>query len=310
MLNYGFDIDYVKLERNKTIKEFRIDARITDGCNFDCMYCSEDIKKKKNIKYVSFEFLSNFINFVKENINKKITLNYTGGEPMTHPEIEKLISNIDVGYLSINTNFSKNLHLLSKYDEKIGCIYVSYHKPYWKKWESIFKKIEYFKINPNKIILNIMYWPKDQKTCWEIKEFVENKFPIKGILLKRIRTKNLWNENEKYNEDDIKFMFNHSKDINFINDLKLIYKDKQHHVLNVNEMLNKKLWNFKGWKCYSYHEGCLLIPENKIANANCTQEVYDFEQFKNFILSNNVIICRKEKCFCTFDMKFTKEKIL
>ncbi|MCS7316781.1 MAG: hypothetical protein NZZ41_00460 [Candidatus Dojkabacteria bacterium] len=111
--------------------------------------------------------------------------------------------------------------------------------------------------------------------------------------MKRIRTKNLSNEQERYDEKDIDFLINNSRKINYINDLKITYPDNSEVLINVNEMLTRKLWNFRGWKCYSFFEGYLLLPSNLIANANCNQEILDFDGFVNFIKNNKYLICKK-----------------
>lgn len=302
--------DFVKLERIFQENTYKVDARILDGCNFDCIYCSDELKKKQDVKYVSADFLQEFSNFIYQTRNQKLNLNLTGGEPLLHPEFEKIVQTPNVNHLSISTNFSSNLHLLKKYDNFINAITISLHRPYWKKWQSVFKKIEYFDLNPKKIHLTIMYWPGDMQTVMEIKKFWEdNPNKLGQFTLRRIRTKNQWQEADEYSQEDLKFMIDNIKNTNTYHDVKATYESGEEQLLNTNELMTKKLWNFRNWQCGSLQEGCLLVPENLIQNGNCNQIQITFDDFKTFILQQQPLICKRPRCFCTFDLKFTKQRL-
>lgn len=61
---------------------------ICDKCYLDCMFCSSDSNDKKS-KFLNFNIIKNVINDVdKLKISK---IQFSGGEPFAHPEINKII---------------------------------------------------------------------------------------------------------------------------------------------------------------------------------------------------------------------------
>lgn len=109
---------------NRKIIKLRIS--ITSECNLNCPYCHKEGHYQDKINYLS---LNQIIKIVE--ICKRYNINYikiTGGEPLLHPEIIKIIElfnkNINLKDLSITTNGTK-LEELAVHLKKAGLMRIN-----------------------------------------------------------------------------------------------------------------------------------------------------------------------------------------
>jgi len=77
---------------------------ITERCNLNCLHCYKgDIKSPLEMKY---EHISYFIDqFIKYGANEIVI---TGGEPLCHPDINKIIQDIAIKYSNIGFVITTN----------------------------------------------------------------------------------------------------------------------------------------------------------------------------------------------------------
>jgi radical SAM protein with 4Fe4S-binding SPASM domain len=89
---------------------------LTNYCNYKCRHCYNDSNPDKN-EFINVDGLISFLEFVKD---FDPTIELTGGEPFSHPEIRKIIDYCcnNFSHISVITNGSlvkNHINFLSKY---------------------------------------------------------------------------------------------------------------------------------------------------------------------------------------------------
>lgn len=84
----NFLTDKIFYQNKETPYPRIINCFITEKCNFNCPMCHVKESRQKNMVQLSF---SVFQNLVKETAFSAPSFQLTGGEPLLHPEIEKII---------------------------------------------------------------------------------------------------------------------------------------------------------------------------------------------------------------------------
>ncbi|MCU9809616.1 4Fe-4S cluster-binding domain-containing protein [Paraclostridium sp. AKS46] len=77
---------------------------LTERCNLKCTYCFEGDKGNKDF---TLENIDQFIQFVKENKLKDITIRFFGGEPLLNiPIIKNIIKTVEYNLSDVKVNYN------------------------------------------------------------------------------------------------------------------------------------------------------------------------------------------------------------
>lgn len=103
------------LKKQISLKE--IYPHLTHNCNLNCTYCYD--KNNFSNKYLDKTVMSSIIEFIKSNKVERVVL--TGGEPLLHPNVEKIINilkdnKITVHLLTNGTLIHKYVSVIDKVD--------------------------------------------------------------------------------------------------------------------------------------------------------------------------------------------------
>lgn len=98
------------MDNLESIKKIRF--VLTDFCNYQCKFCHNEGTCTKNTKFLSKESIILLTKIAKDLGIKKITL--TGGEPLLHPEIINIASEIKDIYPEVSLGMSTNGMLFDK----------------------------------------------------------------------------------------------------------------------------------------------------------------------------------------------------
>ena len=153
----------------------RVYIEITNNCNFNCSFCTQDGRKKEFMTKEKFE---NIILKIK-NYTDYIYL-HVKGEPLLHPNINEFI---DFAYKNnINVNITTNGSLINNLKTKnIRQINYSMQstKDIEKIKETIQRLIEY--IEGTQIYLSLRLWTTQIKENEDLIQWLKNKFKIENI---------------------------------------------------------------------------------------------------------------------------------
>jgi len=97
-----------KIMRKSIFATDALRISITNTCNFDCIYCSNEGQQHNEGQYLNIEFIKAFCRKIKnENIYLR-RVNITGGEPLLHPELFYIIHEFAqvTDNVALNTNGS------------------------------------------------------------------------------------------------------------------------------------------------------------------------------------------------------------
>lgn len=84
----------------------RLRLSITNSCNFNCPYCSNEGQTHKQGLFISLDFVRSLSKWVKNNNIYIRKLNITGGEPLLHPNLISIIEILSecAEMITLNTN--------------------------------------------------------------------------------------------------------------------------------------------------------------------------------------------------------------
>ena len=76
-------------------RNFYISINITNQCNFNCEYCISNVPHQITLNYISItaiRYIVEMINMYLQNSNIHVIV--TGGEPLLHPKLNDIISEL------------------------------------------------------------------------------------------------------------------------------------------------------------------------------------------------------------------------
>ncbi len=200
---------------------FIFSSNIIRYCNYKCSYCWDGYNSKDKMDYIPWEVLSKvqtkIVEHCKKNNIDTLDLAYSGGEPLWHPEILKIIKGaseyeIDA-HISITTNLSRKLDFLKQMVNVIKenniklTISTTLHKEFVntdKKFNDYINKLKFLKesnisVSVNLVMTKEMFW-EQAKQSEDIR-----KLGI-PIVLKHIRDNNDTMVDNLYDDDMIRYM--------------------------------------------------------------------------------------------------------
>lgn len=179
-------------------KIFQITWDLGRRCNYDCTYCP--VTRHDNFSpHASLEDLKNGVDFVFQYIDtyteyrldKRASINFTGGEPTVNPNFIEFVRYIDKEYkknymhkwdakLSITTNGAMSKKMADAIIENLHHVTVSYHAESAKKLKTQvkdrilqFHKAELEKSPDFKMNVNVMFHAEYFDECKEFCEFLD-----------------------------------------------------------------------------------------------------------------------------------------
>jgi radical SAM protein with 4Fe4S-binding SPASM domain len=108
---------------------------LTNYCNYSCRHCYNNSNPKNN-SFIDVDELINFLSFIKQ---FKPCIELTGGEPLSHPEIKKILDYTCKNFPNVNliTNGSlagDHINLLSKYNNLVALISLYSYREEYMDW--------------------------------------------------------------------------------------------------------------------------------------------------------------------------------
>jgi organic radical activating enzyme len=298
---------------------------LTDFCNFSCNYCPDFLHSGKYHKGISQGFptddmITSFVDKLEELArNQKINLVLSGGEPTLHPMLPYIVSKLrDKCTLCITTNGSRGNDFW-KTILPISGVQLSLHPEFTKS----------SKVNSlSKIIIDSGTRLRYNLSCdannWEkvmglynslddeFKPFVSPKVLQKWNLGSQMRTTYRYTKEQydwildtlkKYEEYEI----NKEKEIRPTS--KMFFSDGS--FISANEMGKITLndWhNFEGWKCHVGSESINVSYSGDVFAGVCGSKFLG--KIDNFELSDDYIICPRNRCTCPADIRANKQIVL
>lgn len=307
----------------------RIDITIGNICNYKCWYCWPGCNSG-SIKWPDFdqctENLSFLLNYYLENTDKKkFDFHIMGGE-VTHwkrfPDFIKYFKQRYDCVFTLTTNASKSLDWWNKNYSYLDYVGISVHHQFCDA-EHI-KQVADFLFEKNVYVVTMVLmdpfaWDKcmdiievlkSSNHRWTIRynEIIDLKVAYtdeqtKILKKQRARFTNLW------------YFFKTNK--SYRSKVKVVDTDNRTHSFKDNEILLKRLNNFKEWECdvgvdwiSIKSDGQLSgICGNGLYEQGKIYNIYD-EDFKTEFVPDIVpTICKQDCCWCGFETNMPKRKL-
>lgn len=319
----------IKINNNWDKKFLGIDLSIGNICNYKCWYCfpgaNEGDKKwpdyeifKRNTEYL--------LNYYKNNAGKEMfDIHFVGGEPTHWPKLLNYIEFLKNNFnclISMTSNGSKKLEYWKSISPFFDRINLSCHHQY----VDINKFIEicdYLYDQDVVVSVSAMMDPYEWNKCINIVDTLK-----KSKRSWSIRYCEIFGHNISYNAEQQRILniykarnpnifwfwknnkyYRNKVTVTDVNGSKKRFKD--------NEILLKKLNNFKGWEC-NIGVDWLHISTSGEISGTCGQIL--FNEFKNYNLRDNDFIekfnpsiqpsiCNQNCCNCMAETNLSKQKL-
>jgi hypothetical protein len=294
-------------------KFFTVDWILGLRCNYDCSFCSP-IHHNNHAPHRAFNEIKIAIDRIKT-MGDNINIVLLGGEPTVHPNISDILKELDhpkFKFKTICTNGTRKLNWFEDHSKYINHITFSLHFEYdWKRvLDTIIKYNEYPK--HSNFSVNVMahhLHMDDVKNV--VKLFDEKKI---SYSLRRIRwpvfkdNKRLGHEEDfddvsVYTKENLKWILNKDSTTK----LEIMIDDIE--PWTTNDIIKNNMNSFKGWECSSGINNIMIDENGEVFRSYCLNggslgNIYE----NDIVLPSTPIICNKNFCTVTSDIKIDKKK--
>ncbi len=305
--------------------EFQVNWIITRKCNYDCNYCT--VVDNKNGFFVDKESLVTAIDKLQKIQKEKFHFVLSGGEPTIHPNYIDLLLEVfskfkDRARVTTITNLSKPMSFYSKLIDSIGeyknqiRFITSYHFDFARK-ENFIERIKFLHSNQVKLQISIMAHPEFMDDVKNLdKELSPLKNDITSISIMMIRQDYGSEPDNRYTKEDVNWLKNINQKetkvtipISYLNEADDSIIETE---TTTNELIGNNKNNFKGYLCNAGIDIISIDQFGDTAPAVCFRgsSLYKenlFDKRKEFVPSNEPIVCPFESCACPADLSIYKE---
>ncbi len=320
--------------KNYTEDYLYITYNFTTTCNFKCSYCWPYAHDGK-YRFPNLDLIcKNFSHLLKTYNKSDVRLTLSGGEPTLWPELGEFVKYIQKNHncrITINTNGSRTLRWWKDYADCFDDIQISVHNEFVDIDHTINVLDEIYNRGTIMTGAQVLMDPSNWDRCVDnLNKLVDHKTPwlVKTMILTDPSTRKIMNyspEQLNFLENSVKkrppqeyidLMLNLGKIIESDNtNAEMIFSNGDKKSYSTFEIL-KNNWNqFTGWSCDIGKER-IGIDASGIVAGNCGERISDqvFNIHNNdfvdsFTLDkiNPKVICSKEFCDCTSDLKVSKK---
>ncbi len=136
----------------------RLRLSVTDRCIFNCRYCTNEGQPHNNKNFINLDFIRKLSRFIKEQDIYIKKLNITGGEPLLHPDLIKIVEILRVSVESITLNTNGELldrnKIIDLKNAGITCIKFGMDSFFQETTKPFYKKCT---CHPKKILENLFF---------------------------------------------------------------------------------------------------------------------------------------------------------
>ena len=318
-----------RIESNLPKDTLRIELFLSDYCNQQCWYCSDEYHSK-TVRWPNLDILlPNFLHlldYYKTHGKKKFIIHLGGGEPSMWPEVVDFVRAIKTHsscLVSLTTNGSRTLRWWEENVKYFDHIAVSVHHEFA---DPVHLAHVGDTVYENKIPLwmSVLMDPNHWDKCIGIVDTLkQSKYKW------AISTTQVHHHTINYTEDQRKYLDKKShRSNNLLYDFfvmpkgpklpkpTIFYQDKNKTVAQHWLALNG-FDNFMGWKCSIGIETLFINKEGNL-KGSCGNTLYEKDFYFNIYRENFIeefnpelkpVICKTARCICQPEVNCTKENL-
>lgn len=322
-------MNIVKISNNWNTKSLGIDLSIGNICNYKCWYCfpgANEGDKKWPIYDIFKNNTNHLLNYYKNNLNKELfDIHFVGGEPSHWPDLLNYIKFLKNNFnclISMTSNGSKKIDYWKSISQYFDRINLSCHHQY----VDINKFIEIcdYLYDQNVIVsVSVMMDPQEWKKCIDLVDKLKESKRKWSIRYCEIFEPNIvYNDDQKkllnvYKARNPNIFWFWKNNKHYKN--KVLVEDINGHIQRFkdNEILLRRLNNFKGWECNIGVDWIHISPAGDISGT-CNQILFnklknynlrDVNFIKNFNPILKPSICNQNSCDCMAETNLSKRKL-
>ena len=317
----------IATQSNRPQHFFTIHWNVGKRCNYDCVYCPDNLHDYTS-PHRSLESFQQIFKKIESQIPPKLYIKiwFTGGEPTINPNFLPFVQWLKKEYpervknLGLNTNGSRLPKYYKELSQWVEKIQFSSHFGFLKldKFKDVLSVLPLKKFS-----VNLMAEPEYWDTVQNIVEFCE-----KGQInhhIKRIRAKPQWKwmkHNRSYDPfytpEQIEWLEKREHAQSFDEtgerfdqpDMLSYYSEVDEPKEEwANDMITRLEDDFNGWLCGIGLEGCQIDQYGNIQRGVCKiGGSYANIDDEKITLPTEFITCTKKRCSCVADNKCTRYK--
>lgn len=184
---------------------FSINWNLGKRCNYDCSYCPADVHDNFS-PHVTFEQFKKGFDNLRSQIDKKIKITFTGGEPTINPDYYDIVDYAVANNSEVvtNTNGTGNITKLKRLMQA-GGLHISVHTEFFNQ-DRLADKIEKLStVKPGFCVLKYMLMPGQLEEC---KSFIDKLPPSQGgykISVEPLVDKSNNNKILEYTQEELEY---------------------------------------------------------------------------------------------------------
>jgi organic radical activating enzyme len=322
----------IKLERVSVPRTTRVvEWRLGNTCNFDCSFCTPEFKDGTR-KYLEYSrYIKLIDNLIDSDPSKKIWFQINGGEPTLYPKLIELLTYIKSkgGYTSMFSNGSRTVRWWKELADLnvLDRLYLSYHPEQDKTPAHIIEVNNIMQVT-NALVTIFVTTQADpalfQKAVESQKEIQDNALSIsslKPITILGANTlqpyspeqtnliqKNLYVRSKGWAQIATK-KSKYLKTVPFYHsDIIITYNDRSEKTASAQYLIESDNTNFKNWEC-DIGIDTLFIDVENVYRGQCRQGEFVETVSETTTFRTSPIICKSEKCMCSFDVQEPKRVV-
>lgn len=307
----------------------RLDLTIGNICNYKCWYCWPG-SNKGDIKWPEFEPLTQNLSFLLdyyiENTNKKkFDIHVMGGEVTHWKRFPDLIRYFKERYdcvFTLTTNASKSLDWWKTSYSYLDYVTISVHHQFSDP-QHIKNVADFLYENNIYVVTLVLMDPFVWDKCMDIVQVLKT-----SKHRWTIRYNEIIHLNVSYTEDQKNILkkqrarftnpwYFYKTNKSYRSNIQVVDDRNKKHSFKDNEILLKRLNNFKNWECDVGVDWIAIKADGQLSGI-CgnglyedvkTYNIYDKDFIKNFRPKITPTICQQECCWCGFETNMSKRKI-
>lgn len=321
-------MEIVEVKQNWPKDTIRIDVSLGNYCNYKCWYCWPG-SNEGTYKFPDFDLivknLSALLDYYLANSDKrKFDFNLLGGEATLWPKFIDFVAHFKKNYdcvFTITTNGSRKIEWWKEAAPYLDYVVISSHHQFADV--SHLRDLADFLYNQKMIVVITQVMdPYNWDKCLQMIDYYK-----KSRHSWAIRYTEIIDSSVNYNDEQKKllskvrarranlfwFLKNNKS---YRSRVEVIDADNKKHKMSDNDILLKRLNNFKGWECVAGIDWLAVKMDGRIS-AICSNQIlgqdynlFDLDFVEKFKPIIKPTICAQEACWCSFETNMNKRKII
>ncbi|WP_299750921.1 radical SAM protein [uncultured Tateyamaria sp.] len=309
---------YVSFEHTNAVhaRTVLVDWMLGNACSYACSYCPKSLHDG-TVRWQNPDAIVDFYDQLQDHYvthrDRRVWLQFTGGEPTMHPQIVRILEEASVRGFSVSliSNASRTHRFWTKIKPHLNAVILTYHSEFVDFGH--FKGVGEILVPDVPMHINITMKPAEFGKIHVDALELRRAFPDATISLKPLRV-DFATELYEYSDAQMAIMdaglLGGSGHPDTLPRATMTGRtaDDNRNRLRANEIILRNLNRFKGYRCNAGLESLRINASGQVFRATCGVGGSIGTLGEKFELPYAPISCTAHECGCTADILITKSR--